>query len=250
MSHEHARERTARGFLIVFSVLMLTILLAGGAAAQAAAPANGDPVTIDLNEVEESGISGEATLAPDGDQTWVDMRLEGDVRGNHPTHIHTGTCFNFDPNPLYPLETVVLESVDNSGKSESAVDVSLKELQSSDYVILVHFSPERLTDYLVCGEIPRVAARSGKEETAPAPPASVDETSAGEPAETDHMHSGAAAGAAAGATESAPTPGRMTTLPTAGSGPETDHGTLPIGFAGLAGLVLIAAVSRQGKQSR
>lgn len=244
MSLKHARARIARGFPVVLTVLVLTTLLAGGAAAQEAAPGNGDPVTIDLNEVQESGISGEAALSSDGDQTSVDMRLEGEVRGNHPTHIHTGTCFNFDPNPLYPLETVILEPVDNSGTSESTVDVSMEELESSDYVILVHFSPERLTDYLVCGELPRAAATGGQEESTPALSDSEDEASTEEP---DHMQHSDADGAA----DSEPRRGRLTTLPIAGSGPSTDRAdsdALPIGLVTLAGLIVISAVSRRRTQ--
>jgi hypothetical protein len=83
----------------------------------------------------------------------MELRAQ-ELDGNHPTHIHTGTCDNFDPNPLYPLETVVLSPVNREGISDSHVeDVSLASLRSGEFVILVHQSPEELTNYLICGEI-------------------------------------------------------------------------------------------------
>jgi hypothetical protein len=83
------------------------------------------------------------------------MELSGDpVTGNHPTHIHTGTCANFDPNPTYPLSTVILDDVSDAGLSETTVEgVRLRDLLRDDYVILVHKSAEELTNYFVCGDI-------------------------------------------------------------------------------------------------
>jgi len=160
----------ATGITLLFSVGLLAPVTAQDAAS--------GEVTVQLNEVDGSGVSGSATLTPNGEQTDVNMTLEGPgLVGNHPTHIHTGTCSNFDPNPLFPLETVVLQSVDQTGRSVSTVDVSLDELQSGDYVVLVHLSREQITTYLACGEIPRAngdstAATSETGGTAtPTPPA-------------------------------------------------------------------------------
>ncbi len=114
-----------------------------------------DRITISLNEFEDSGVSGTATLVASRDVTLVSMEISGEaVEGDHPTHIHTGTCENFDPNPTFPLTTFVLGSVNEQGWSETTVDdVSLDELLSDDHVILVHKSAEELTTYFVCGEI-------------------------------------------------------------------------------------------------
>ena len=83
------------------------------------------------------------------------MKLSGEqLTGNHPTHIHTGTCADFDPNPTYPLTTVILDDVSDAGISETTVEnVRLRDLLASDYVILVHKSAEELTNYFVCGDI-------------------------------------------------------------------------------------------------
>ena len=117
-------------------------------------------ITIPLNEHQNSGVSGTATLTAEGENTRVSMELTGDpVTGDHPTHIHTGTCRDFDPDPLYPLTTVVLDEVSDEGVSETTVDdVSLDDLLADDYVILVHPSAEELFPEWVCGDIKLSAA--------------------------------------------------------------------------------------------
>ena len=124
----------------------------------AAAPASAQlvsQITIPLGEYKGSGVSGLATLSVIGNYVEVSMTLSGEqIAGEHPSHIHTGTCENFDPNPIFPLTTVVLGSVDDLGQSRTLVtDVSLRELLADDYVILVHKSADELTNYFVCGEI-------------------------------------------------------------------------------------------------
>ena len=114
-------------------------------------------VTVDLNELDVPGISGTAVLTTTEDGgTLVSMELQGgELEGNHPTHVHDGeSCEDFDPDPLYPLETVELSEVTREGISETTLhDVSLESLVAGEYVILVHQSPEELTTYLVCGDI-------------------------------------------------------------------------------------------------
>jgi hypothetical protein len=114
-----------------------------------------ETITIALNEYQDSGVSGWATLTAEGDGVAVQMAVEGDqVTGDQPTHIHTGTCEDFDPNPTYPLTTIVLDPLSADGVSQTSVpDVSLDELLSGDYVILVHKSMAELTNYFVCGDI-------------------------------------------------------------------------------------------------
>jgi hypothetical protein len=95
------------------------------------------------------------------------------ITGDHPTHIHTGTGDDVDPNPLYPLTTVILDPADDLGLSTTDVDdVSLDELLAEDFVILVHQSQDELTTYLVCGEI---------KETSPMPTTGSDRRSGPKP---------------------------------------------------------------------
>jgi hypothetical protein len=127
-------------------------------------------LTIPLNEHENSGVSGTAILTAEGENTRVSMELSGDpLTGDHPTHIHTGTCRNFDPNPLYPLTTVVLDEVNDEGVSETTVEnVRLRDLLASDYVILVHPSAEELFPELVCGDIKPDGGTGGSRDDAAA----------------------------------------------------------------------------------
>jgi hypothetical protein len=127
-------------------------------------------LTIPLTERENSGVSGTATLTAEGENTRVSMELSGDpLTGDHPTHIHTGTCRNFDPDPLYPLTTVILDEVNDEGVSETTVeDVRLRDLLDADYVILVHPSAEELYPELVCGDIKADGGTGGSRDDAAA----------------------------------------------------------------------------------
>lgn len=151
------RRTAARQFaaVLVGGAAIAALLLGMPAAAQDEAT-----LTIPLQEYDDSGVSGTATLEARDGSTQVTMMLKGEaVTGDHPTHIHTGTCTNFDPDPTYPLTTVILDNVNNAGVSETTVeDVTLRDLLRDDYVILVHQSAEDLTNYFVCGDIKRSVA--------------------------------------------------------------------------------------------
>ena len=157
MRRRHARAG-ARGALAAVAALGMTVLAL--AAPAAVAQDDEEPLTVALNEFEESGVSGWATLTPAETGVGVEMAVEGEaVSGDHPTHIHTGTCANFDPNPTYPLTTVILDPLSADGVSETTVEeVTLAELLAEDYVILVHKSAEELTNYFVCGDLKRSSA--------------------------------------------------------------------------------------------
>ncbi|HEY7032485.1 MAG TPA: cupredoxin domain-containing protein [Thermomicrobiales bacterium] len=129
-------------------------IAAPAAAAEASPEAGGNTtagtpqeLTVNLNELNDSGISGTATLKADGDKTDVELNLQG-ATGGHPAHIHNGTCTDLDPNPKYPLETV-----DANGHSQTTIDVSLADLLASPFAINVHKSAEEIGIYVACGEI-------------------------------------------------------------------------------------------------
>lgn len=137
-------------------------------------------VTIPLNEYKNSGVSGTATLTGTDGDTRVVMELRGEpVTGEHPTHIHTGTCADFDPDPTYPLTTVILDPVSDEGVSETQVEgVRLRDLLADDYVVLVHKSAQELTNYYVCGDV-KVNAEDGAEDEARRAEESTERGSAG-----------------------------------------------------------------------
>ncbi len=146
---KYRRTRTAWATMAL--ALLLMIVLRPGVTVQASTI----DLTIDLNEYQGSGVTGWATLTPTIDGVRLTMAVEGTaVTGNHPSHIHTGTCDNFDPNPTYPLTTFILDPLTDDGSSKTVLaDISLQKMLADDYVILVHKSMEELTTYFICGEI-------------------------------------------------------------------------------------------------
>src|SRR5829696_10073462 len=108
--------------------------------------------SVTFTELNDSGLSGTAELTARGQRTKVSMRIDGAV-GEHPTHIHTGTCDNLDPNPKYPLNNVELNTTELVGTSDTVVDVPLDELLSPPHLILIHKSAEELNTYYACGNI-------------------------------------------------------------------------------------------------
>ena len=135
------------------AVVGVAALLMGSIPAAAQDDTTG--LTIALNPYKGSGVSGWAALTPVDKGVQVEMAVEGAaVTGDHPTHIHTGTCANFDPNPLIPLTTVVLDPLSDDGTSRTTVaEVEIAELLADDYVILIHKSADELTNYFVCGDL-------------------------------------------------------------------------------------------------
>jgi hypothetical protein len=130
-------------------------LLPAGSSAQSA-----EEITIEFEEQNDSGARGIATLTSDGDQTIVALDISG-LTGHHPDHIHRGTCDDPEPDPLFPLSDVVLERTDETGHSETLVDVTLDELLDEPHLILIHKSMEEINVYVACADI--VASGTGGE---------------------------------------------------------------------------------------
>jgi len=106
------------------------------------------PVTVTLAEQNSSGLSGTATLTDMGNgQTNVVIQLNS-TAGDHPAHIHMGSCPTPDATPEYPLNNV------QNGTSTTVVDVALSTLLSSQRAINVHLSPEEISTYVACGNLP------------------------------------------------------------------------------------------------
>lgn len=142
--------------LIAALALTLRLLIGGGVLAQDAtgdATPSGTPepdaprITIDFTELNDSGVTGSATLYENGDQTIVELDLD-ETGENHPAHIHEGTCEDLQPEPAYNLENAGEE-----GTSTTLVDVSLAELLDGDYAIDLHLSPNELGTLIVCADI-------------------------------------------------------------------------------------------------
>jgi plastocyanin len=104
-------------------------------------------LTVDLGELNDSGMSGTATLRANGDETEVVVQLDG-ATGGHPAHIHNGTCNDLDPNPAFPLEPV-----NEDGGSTTTVGISVEDLLAEPFAINIHLSSDEIGVYVACGEI-------------------------------------------------------------------------------------------------
>ncbi len=143
-------RRTFGIFSVVASLAFALLAIASFAGGRALAQ---DDVVVPINELNGSGISGDASLTDNGDgTTTVDILVDG-ATGGHPAHIHSGTCAQLG-DVVYPLT-----DVDASGESVTVVDVSLADLQTTGpYAINIHLSADEIGTYVACGDIPQTAA--------------------------------------------------------------------------------------------
>src|SRR5215207_406727 len=147
--------RVLQLLIVVFSAVAVAVDRKGagfGGPAAAQDEQNRDRASVTFTELNDSGLSGTAELTARRQRTEVSMRING-VVGENPTHIHTGTCEDLDPNPKYPLNNVELNTTELVGTSDSVVDVPLDELLASPHLILIHKSAEELDVYYACGDI-------------------------------------------------------------------------------------------------
>lgn len=127
---------------LAFAMLAMASFAATGALAQ-------DDVIVPIDELNGSGVSGDASLTDNGDgTTTVDIMVDG-ATGGHPAHIHSGTCAELG-DVVYPLT-----DVNASGESVTVVDVPLADLLSGGpYAINIHLSADDIETYVACGDIP------------------------------------------------------------------------------------------------
>ena len=139
---------------INFGTVVVALALAvAGSAWWAASVAAQQPVTVQLASQNNSGVTGTAVLTPMGAQTRVVLTIQGGPPdGNHPAHIHPGTCANLDPRPLFPLPNV------QNGRSEGTVNASIDQLRAARHAINVQKSPQEASVYVACGDLPFGAA--------------------------------------------------------------------------------------------
>jgi hypothetical protein len=145
------------GLLCVAGAVLVIVIGGGGeqstAGAAATRPAASTPLELPLKPAHHSGISGTATLVPDGANLNVTLKLSKPIADTLLAHIHTGPCSKeptyADPRIWANLEDVV------KGTSKTTVNVvTLKELQSEPASINVH-DPNHNQRPLVCADIPR-----------------------------------------------------------------------------------------------
>lgn len=106
-----------------------------------------DELTVTINELNGSGISGEAYLTDNGDgTTFVEVLVDG-ATGAHPAHIHTGTCDTLGD------VVVPLTDVDEFGESLTEVPLALADIVAAEHAINIHLSADEIDTYVACGTI-------------------------------------------------------------------------------------------------
>lgn len=110
----------------------------------------GHSVTVDLKSQNGSGETGTATLEQKGDDVVVVVHMKNAVAPTQPIHIHPGTCANLNPKPKYPLK-----NVSDGTSTTTLTGMKLSDLQTGDFAINVHKSPDAISTYVACGDIPK-----------------------------------------------------------------------------------------------
>lgn len=133
----------ARAFQAQTVAVALTAILGACAGSTPMAP-----VTLDLHELNDSGVSGTVTMtAIDDGRTLVEVSVDPAGHLSMPAHIHPGSCAELVPQPEYPLQNIV------DGRSSTEVAASLAELRSGGQALNVHMSNEEMRIYSACVDL-------------------------------------------------------------------------------------------------
>ena len=98
-------------------------------------PVETDSITIALDELNDSGQSGRATLIARGNQTEVVLALSLGALHTEAVYIHRGPCGNETPGRVaYPLTSLV----GAAGSSITTLDVPLASLRTGEFAISSH----------------------------------------------------------------------------------------------------------------
>jgi hypothetical protein len=126
--------------VVLVAVALIAFACQGGA--------GGATRSVTLRELNETGVSGAATLTDLGkNRTRVEVVVDPAGHPDMPAHIHPGSCDDLTPQPRYPLENV------RGGRSVTDVPASLEELTRGDVAINLHVSNSDMGTYSACGEI-------------------------------------------------------------------------------------------------
>lgn len=104
-------------------------------------------LTLPFEILNDSGLSGTATLYEAGDKTIVDLDVKN-TGNDQPAHIHAGTCGNLEPEPAFDLTDLHAD-----GKSRTVIDTPLEGLLNGQFAIDIHLSPTELGTLSACANI-------------------------------------------------------------------------------------------------
>lgn len=135
----------------IAAIAALTAILACVPALAQIAPNDFGPgIERGMQEMNNSGEVGTATVFDRGPSTSIVLNVKGEPSGRRqPAHLHRGKACDstVDPKPAYALNDVV------NGRSVSGVDLPPHRVLSGNYVVIVHSSPQNMNRYVSCGQL-------------------------------------------------------------------------------------------------
>ncbi len=219
--------------LALFAMILATVSLVS---------AQTGPVSVTLNAVKGSGVTGTATVAQAGNGTKIDITFKGFApNSEHAGHIHSGSCENNGP-VVFPLDTAKADASGNATVSSTVATAAFSEVSNGKYYLNYHVAATPPGDGIACGNIVLASAPAGGAATT----AAATTAAAAAPATTAAATT--AAPAAPAATTAAPAPAAA---PAAGQGgvSATDNGLNLVVLGGLAA-VLAGSVAAYGALRR
>jgi hypothetical protein len=112
------------------------------------------PMTVAMNPIGGSGVSGQMEVMPHGEQTMVNVTLNGPAGANttHSGHIHAGTCDN-PGEVVVPLDDVILSN--GTGMASSLANVPASAALNGQHIVAYHEgSGDNPGAPIVCGALP------------------------------------------------------------------------------------------------
>ena len=133
-----------KGFWILVLIIVIVLVWWVGRDNEAAGS-----VAVPLTALGANGVSGTATLSYEGMESPVTVKIDlpdAVVGGDHPAHVHQGSCPT--PGPVvYTLDNV------KDGASETTLEQATINDFRNELSINVHLSADEIGTYLSCGDI-------------------------------------------------------------------------------------------------
>lgn len=136
------RSSSRSPVVTALGAMAVALLLLAGCASQASSR------TFQLEELNDSGVTGTAVLTDLGDgSTRVVVDVDPAGHPAMPAHVHHGTCANLVPQPLHWLDVVV------DGASDTVLPISLADLLAGDLALNLHVSAADMGTYTACVDL-------------------------------------------------------------------------------------------------
>lgn len=148
------RARSTNGLVATAVALLLAIGLLG--LASSASAQDGESLTVQLEPENDSGVTGTLVLTADGDQTIVDLTLQGSEAG-YEGHMFDSTCDDHRSATVF----YGIDPVDENGVSRTVDDVSFDELTNGEYSVHIHRPAGEQGVGVACAKILKTAGVGG-----------------------------------------------------------------------------------------